>query len=589
MIYQDAKSKRQRYEALKAALWSERSSFDASWKELADWTSPRRTRFFAGDRNRGDRRDKNIINSTARFSVRTLASGLHAGLTSPARPWMKLTTPDPQLAEFGPVKAWLHVVTQRMLTVFAQTNLYNMLPISYGDMGLFATAAMSVVGDSKDLFRCYSYPLGSFACGQNERGVITTFAREYQLSVRQIVEQFGLEANGRDIDWDRISPATKALWDQGNYEAAVDLVWLVLPNEDYRPNNPLAKYKKFTSCHYERGPASRPGDNGSGFLRESGYDTFPVLVPRWDITGEDTYGTSSPGWDAIGDIKQLQFMERKKAQALAKAVDPPLKGPSSLRTQKVSLIQADITYVDTREGQQGLAPIHEMRLEGLQFLIQDAERVEYRIQRAFYEDLFLMLARSDSQRGSQPITAREVEERHEEKLIALGPVLERTNDELLDPLIDRVYQLMEDAGLIPEPPEQLTGVNLKPEYISILAQAQKLVAVVGVDRFLTSAGQMASVFGESILDKIDTDQVIDNYSEMLGVDPRIVRSTEDAKAIRDQRNQAQQQAQQAAQAKDLSVALKNAGSTKMEGDTALNRIVEGATGGAAMSPPGAAA
>jgi hypothetical protein len=590
MIYQDAKSKRQRYEALHSALKSERSSFDSHWRDLADWTLPRRTRFWAGDRNRGDMRNQKIINSTARFSARTLASGLHAGLTSPARPWMKLTTPDPQLAEFGPVKEWLHVVSQRMLTVFAQTNLYNMLPIVYGDMGLFATAAMSVVQDSKDLFRCYTYPLGSFVFGQNERGVVSTFAREYQLSVRQIVESFGLKANGRDIDWTHISGAVQAAWDKGDYETPVDLTWMVAPNEDYRRDNPLARYKKFTSCHFECGSANRPGDDsGGGFLRESGYDTFPVLGPRWDVTGEDTYGTDCPGMTALGDIKQLQGMERKKAQAIAKAVDPPLSGPSSLRTQKTSLLAGDITYVDTREGMNGLKPIHETRLEGLQYLIQDSERVEYRIQRAFYEDLFLMLARSDAARGSQPITAREVEERHEEKLIALGPVLERTNDELLDPLVDRVYALMDEAGLIPEPPEQLAGVDLKVEYISILAQAQKLVGVVGLDRFLTSAGQMASVFGESVLDKVDTDQAIDNYGEMLGVDPRLVRSTEDAQALRAQRAQQQQQAAQAAQAKDLSVAIKNAGSTKMEGDTALNRIVQGATGGAAMAPAGAAA
>src|SRR5690606_36540354 len=120
----------------------------------------------------------------------------------------------------------------------------------------------------------------------------------------------------------------------------------------------------------------------------------------------------------------------------------------------------------------------------------------YRIQRAFYEDLFLMIAQSDARRGSQPVTAREIDERHEEKLLALGPVLERTNDELLDPLIDRAYGLMEAAGLIPEPPEELDGVTLKVEYISIMAAAQKLVGVVGQDRFIQTVAPMLQVFPE---------------------------------------------------------------------------------------------
>jgi hypothetical protein len=119
----DPTEKRKRYGTLRARLWADRSSFDSHWRELADFLMPRRTRFWASDRNKGDRRNQNIIDSTGRFAARTLASGLHAGLTSPARPWMKLTTPDPSLAEFGPVKAWLHEVTIRMMTLFGTSNL----------------------------------------------------------------------------------------------------------------------------------------------------------------------------------------------------------------------------------------------------------------------------------------------------------------------------------------------------------------------------------------------------------------------------------------------------------------------------------
>jgi hypothetical protein len=98
---------------------------------------------------------------------------------------------------------------------------------------------------------------------------------------------------------------------------------------------------------------------------------------------------------------------------------------------------------------------------------------------------------SSDERGAQRPTAREIDERHEEKLLALGPVLERTNDELLDPIVDRAFQLMEDSSLIAAAAEELHGVKLKVEYISILAQAQKLVGVSSQDRFLQSVGAMA--------------------------------------------------------------------------------------------------
>jgi hypothetical protein len=312
-------------------------------------------------------------------------------------------------------------------------------------------------------------------------------------------------------------------------------------------------------------------------LRESGFKTFPIMVPRWDVTGEDSYGTDCPGMTALGDVKQLQTETRRKGQAIAKQIDPPLTGPSSLRTQKTSLRPGDITYQDVREGMQGLKPIHEVRIV-LRDLTADIKEVQYRIQRAFFEDLFLMLARSDDMRGAQPPTAREIDERHEEKLLALGPVLERTNDELLDPIVDRVFQMMFDAGLFEPPPKELEGVAIKAEYISILAQAQKLVGVVGQDRFLQSIAVMAQT-DPSVLHKIDTFQAVDNYADMLGVDPRLVKTNEEARATLAAAQQAQATAAKAAQAVDVAKAGKLASETPLSGDTALNKIVASASQG----------
>lgn len=566
----DYADRRVRYEKLRSALWTERQSgFDAHWRDLADFLMPRRVRFTVTDRNRGDKRNQNIIDSTGRFSARTLSSGLHAGLTSPARPWMKLTTPDAALANLPQVKRWLHIVTERMLAVFATSNLYNVLPLVYLDMGVFGTAAMSIVPDSRDLFRCYSYPVGSYVLGQDKRGLVRTFIREFVWTVRQVVEEFGVREDGRSIDWSTISTTVKTLWDQGEYEQTINLIWLVKPNDYADRDKFQAKYLPFTSCYYERDSEERK------FLRESGFKTFPVMGPRWDITGEDTYGTDCPGMTALGDVRQLQTMQRRKGQAIAKQIDPPLVGPSALRTQKTSLLSGDVTYLDVREGMQGLKSIHDVTLN-LADLTADTAQVQYRIQRAFYEDLFLMLARSDDVRGAQPPTAREIDERHEEKLLALGPVLERTNDELLDPIVDRIFQMMSDAGMFPKPPQELEGVDLKVEYISILAQAQKLVGVVGQDRFLQSVAVLAQTFPD-VRHKIAPFKVVDNYGDMLGVDPSIVRTDEEAQADVDAERQAAANAARADQAAQLAKAGKLASETPLSGDSALNKIVSGAT------------
>ena len=169
-------------------------------------------------------------------------------------------------------------------------------------------------------------------------------------------------------------------------------------------------------------------------LRKSGFDIFPVVAPRWEITGEDVYGTMCPGMVAIGDVKMLQTLQKRKSQAIEKIINPPMIGPAALKSVKTSILPGDITYSDEREGRAGFRPIHEINFP-VGDVSNDIREVQFMIRRAFYEDLFLMLATSDRRQ----ITATEIDERKEEKLIALGPVLEQLNQDLLDPLIDITF------------------------------------------------------------------------------------------------------------------------------------------------------
>lgn len=565
-------TRRQRYEQTRAALRLERSSFDAHWAELAEFLTPRRTQFTLSDRNRGDKRNSSIIDSAPRYALRTLQSGMHAGMTSPARPWMKLTTPDPDLAEFEPVRVWLHAVTQRLLTVFLRSNLYNALPTLYGDLGGFGTGCMAALEDVSDLLRCYTFPIGSYAVGMDARGLPAVFTYEYRYTVRQLIEEFGVEPGQRAIDWTKFSTTVKNLWDEGQHEQTVDVCWYIGPNDQYDARRLDAKYMKFRSCHYEMGREDRD-IQGTGFLREKGFNEFPLFVPRWDVTSTlDTYGTDCPGMTALGDVKQLQLMQRRKAQAIEKGLNPALSGPANLRSEKVSSLPGALTYIDVREGMQGLKPLYEVDPRFVQFMVADMAETRQRCREAFFADLFLMLANSDQ---VQPVTAEEIRARQEEKLIALGPVLERTNDELLDPLVDRAFAMLLRAGAIPPPPDELQGLALRVEYLSVMAQAQKLIGVVGQDRFLQSTLAMAEVFPE-VTAKVNALQVIDRYGDMLGVDPNIVRTDEEAEAILQQRAEAQAAAAEAEQAKTMGQAAQSLANAPLpDGRTALSAVIDG--------------
>lgn len=525
-------TKRQELEILRGNLDSERQSFMSHYRDLADYILPRRPQFTISDTNKGDRRSNKIIDSTATLAARTTRSGMMSGVTSPARPWFRLTTPDPSLAEFSPVKVWLHIVSERMTDVFLRSNLYNVLPIIYSDMAVFGTGAMAVEEDPYgDVLKFHAMPIGSYMIATDDSHKVNVFFREFKLTIRQLVQKFGKVDESMEIDWSNFSVHVKSSYERKQYDTWVEVCHAIIPNEDYDPNKPDSK--RFSSIYYEKGRDS--SDNRENkLLREAGFDFFPMLCPRWELSGEDIYGTDCPGMMALGDIKALQLMQKRKMQAVEKMINPPMIAPTSMRNSKATLLPGDITYNDERDGMKGFRPAHEVNIR-ITELLESIKEHQDRIRRCFYEDLFLMLAQSDRRQ----ITAREIEERHEEKLLALGPVLEQLNQDLLDPLIDIAFSVMMNQGLIPPAPPELQGVKLKVEYISIMAQAQKLVGTSGIEKFLQFTGNLVAASQQTeALDKIDFDQMIDVYGDLMSINPSIIRSDDIVATMRQQRQQA---------------------------------------------------
>jgi hypothetical protein len=487
-----------------------------------------------------------------------------AGLTSPARPWFRLITPDPDFMEFAPVRRWLYICELRLREVFSKSNFYNVLFTTYQDLGVIGTHAMTMLEDLKDTLRCYPYTPGRYAIATDDRGVVDTVYREVPMQVRQAVMAFGIE---------NVSTRTKNLYNGKGKDQWIDILHSIQPNMDAEYGKADNRNLPYYSCYFE---ADQPDD--TKFLKEGGFYEFPGLCPRWDLAeSEDIYG-SSPAMDALGDARALQLQQKRKAQAIDKHVDPPMVAHPDLKHQRTSLLPGDVTYAafSNTGGAPGFQPAYLIKPE-ITALREDIGEIQDRIRRAMYEDLFLMLTLSDR----REITAEEIRERHEEKLLMLGPVLERLNDELLDPAIDRAFAICLRAGLIPEAPPEIQGVDLRVEYISVLAQAQRLVATQGLERLTTYVGVVAKAQADSqqpisIMDKIDFDEAIDEYGYALGVPPKIIRSKEEVEALRAERAQQQQAEMAAAAAKpvsDYAKAAQTLSETQVNGTNALEAVV----------------
>src|SRR5690606_24917686 len=149
-------------------LESERSTHLQHWRQLADNFHPRRGRWMSKDKSQ-PQRNGNIINPTPMHALRVLVSGMMAGITSPSRPWFRLTTPRPELAQVGAVKRWLHDVEEVMRLVFARSNLYNCLHQVYSDLAVPGVTAFHIEEDPEDLIRGYVFPIGSYALANSDR------------------------------------------------------------------------------------------------------------------------------------------------------------------------------------------------------------------------------------------------------------------------------------------------------------------------------------------------------------------------------------------------------------------------------------
>ena len=504
-------------------LRSERATWWSHWQEVTTYLLPRNGRYFEQDRNKGHRRHNSIYDNTGTRALRTLGAGMMAGATSPARPWFRLGTADPELNKYTPVKLWLNDVTERMQLVFQKSNTYRTLHGVYEELGAFGTAGSIILPDPKTAIHHYPVTIGEYAIATDYQGRVNTLYREFQKTVGEVVREFGYK---------KCSTSVKNLYDRGSLDQWITIIHAIEPRDDRerdfkKKDNMNMAYK---SCYFEQG-----GD-GEDVLRESGYREFPAVIPRWGIAGGDIYG-NSPGMEALGDIKQLQHEQLRKAQGIDYQTKPPLQVPSYMKNRDVDSLPGGVTFIDGQQGK--IETAFNVNLN-LNHLLADIQDVRQRINGSFYADLFLMLANATDTR----MTATEVAERHEEKLLMLGPVLERLHNELLDPLIDNTFNRMIENNLVPPAPEELQGMELNVEFVSMLAQAQRAIGTNSIDRYVNNMGMVAQMKPD-VLDKFNSDAWADGYADMLGVDPKLIVGGEQVARIRQQRAMAQQQAAKA--------------------------------------------
>jgi len=454
------------------------------------------------------------------------------------------------------------------MLIFQESNFYNSIAIVYFDLVIFGTAVMLIYEDFENVINCYNPCFGEYYVDIDGKYMPTIFYREFTMTVSACVDEFGLS---------NCSPAVQALFTDGGASLTRELVVA----HALEPNTEPAKYGipghfKFRECYWEWGGSASPQGGASyaqGFLRKRGFHEQPNVTVRWDLVSNDAYGRS-PGMDALPDVKQLQQEVRRKAQAIDKAVNPPMEADIQLKNQPASLLPGGITYTAglMSSGNPGFRSVYGNWKPEIAAISEDLQEIRDRIKRTFFNDILQTASQYETRSN---VTAVEWDMRKSESLVMLGPVLERIYYELLKIAVERTFAIAARANILPPAPREAAGANINIEFVSMLATAQAAATTAGIERLLQVAGGLVGV-DPAVMDNIDIDFTLEKYSSLMNNDPRIIRSQDGLKAIRLQREQQQQAAQQAELAKSMSESAKNLSATEVGGG---QNAIQAMTGG----------
>ena len=524
-------------------LRDERTEWEQEWRQISDYLLPGRGIYQTYSRPQKRKlTTRKVINPIAEDSLYVLTSGMHGGLTSPAMSWYEMEWVDPAVRQVPQLALWLQESKRRLDAGLQASNFYSVINSFYIEYAGFGTGSVyvgSVSYISEAPFRFEILTAGEYYFDTGTNGLPNTFFRTIYLTPVELVERFGRKCSS--VIRDRVAKGLP-----GIHEHYIIVLEVVMK----RPFMGMP----YTQVFYELGEANKSLPHidmitDRNPLGIGGFREFPYPTARWSTIGSDVYGIG-PGSRALRDIMRLQEMERAFLMATHKSINPPLNAPARMKG-KLSTLPGGFNYYSNPN--EVVSELYKVQFD-YQGVSAAIERVEQRIRRNFFNDIFLTAARDPNK---SPLKATEVNAREAEKMLRLGPVIERLQYEFLQPVIERCFNIMLRKQLLPElsPDLQEIAGDYSITVVSPLAAAQRAVALNGINAFLAFVGNAAQ-FDQTILDKLDTDATVDVYGDITGVDRRILRSDDEVRAIRKQR---QIQAQRDKQAAEQAMAAKMGG------------------------------
>lgn len=467
-------------------LKESRGQWLSLFEELARMYLPNRAGF-TGEVSDADERSFDIYTSAPRLARRGLATALSTMLRPPGREWFKAKASDELLNYDEQCRVWLDTATKITYAALydPEVDADRALSEADDDLVTFGTAVIQVLWDwAKSKLKIKTIPLKHIALMTNAGGKIDGIVFFMTYTLREILDLF---------PEDKLPASMKEKLSQGDpkYDEPFEIVHVVMPNDDYLRFGKGANRLPYKSLWFS--------SKDKELIDEGGYISFPYIVPRWDTMTGESFGRS-PGMVALADSRLSNAISKTLIEAGEKALDPPLTAPADMIRGDVELFAGGLTLYDAVGFQyQGdvIKPINLGKIPDKMF--EFLGQVDQRIYAAFYRDVLEL-----PNTAEKDITATEINARMDQYLRQAAPVFSRIESQYNAPLIDRVFELLANAGMFPDAPEALQGSEIRFEYESPVKQARDKAKAIKMLEGLNYVLPMAQVKPE-IIDNVDMD------------------------------------------------------------------------------------
>jgi hypothetical protein len=497
-------------------LKSERGVFEAHWQEVRDVLLPV-VRSFTGQDTKGGKTHTEMFDSTGENALERLAAGLDGMLTNPATEWLALRPWDPRERPDYAGARWLDRAGEVLLSIFASTRsgFPSCKHELYLDTAGFGTGVLYAADRPADLPMYQARPLVEAHLTEGADGRVDGIWRSFQMTARQAVEQWDEKAGAKVVKAAREHP-----------DQLFEFCHAVYPRKEAVRSDALP-----TPSHRLPWASVWPSVADKAIIDEKGYHEFPFMVPRWITRPGEVYGRG-PGMKALPDAKMLQRMSKVTVVAGELVIAPPLLVSDDGVIDYPNLAPGGLnTY---RTGAWNYDPIKPLVTGGRPDIGEEMmAAVRGRIERAFYADLLAVMQ-------DPKMTATQVIKLDEETLRILGPIVARMQGEFLSPLIERTFGIAWCAGFLDPPPPSLQGRQLRIEYLSPIARAQRFSELTAISRTLELAQPLVDR-NPALADVFDEDAMIRHVADVTGFPMALLRDPETVQQMRAARQQAQQE------------------------------------------------